>query len=103
MMDYSTKQGWCAMWNLTGIAADEAWEAKQAMHNIRPDSHMVINDIAPYKSMVDGSMIMSRSKHKSHLKQHGMVEIGNEPMREKPKPKYDSDAVKREIARQLYR
>ena len=102
-MDYSTKEGWCAMWNLNGETCDSAWEAKQAMHNTRPESHIVMNDIAPYKSMVDGSMIMSRSKHKSHLKQHGMVEVGNEKMPEKKEPKYDSDAVKREIARHLYR
>ena len=102
-MDYSTKDGWCAMWNLSGIAADEAWQAKQAMHNTRPDSHMVINDIAPYKSMVTGEMITSRSQHKKHLKQHGMVEVGNDPIREKKEQKYDSEAVKRELARHLYR
>ena len=72
-------------------------------HQQSEAGYFIMDDIKPYKSMVDGSMIMSRSKHKSHLKQHGMVEIGNEPMREKPQPKYDSDAVKREIARQLYR
>jgi hypothetical protein len=38
----------------------------------------IVPDIQPYQSMVDGSMIMSRSHHRSHLKQHGMVEIGNE-------------------------
>ena len=102
-MEYSTKAGWCEMWHLEGEACNSAWQAKQDMHSTKQDSHMVINDIAPYRSMVDGTMIMSRSKHKTHLKQHGMVEVGNEPMREKPQPKYDSDAVKREIARHLYK
>ena len=102
-MDYSTKEGWGRMWHLSGSELDEAWQSKQNMHSHAFDSHMVINDIAPYKSMVTGEMIMSRSKHKSHLKQHGMVEVGNDPIRDKPQPKYDSDAVKREIARQLYR
>lgn len=41
-------------------------------------SAYVVPDIAPYRSMVDGSMITSRSHHRAHLKQHGMVEIGNE-------------------------
>lgn len=40
-------------------------------------------DIQPYKSMVTGEMITSRSQHRSHLKQHNMIEVGNEM----PKPK----------------
>lgn len=39
-------------------------------------------DLPAYKSMVDGSMIDSRTKHKEHLKRHGMVEIGNEKPKE---------------------
>ena len=66
-------------------------------------SYYVMDDIKPYRSMVDGSIIESRSKHKAHLKQHGMVEIGNEPMRESKPQSYDSKAVKEAIARQLYR
>src|ERR1700741_404986 len=38
----------------------------------------VMADIQPYKSMIDGSMIESRSKHRTHLKDHGMIEVGNE-------------------------
>lgn len=41
-------------------------------------------DIQPYKSMISGEMITSRSQHREHLKQHGMIEIGNEKM---PAPK----------------
>jgi hypothetical protein len=40
--------------------------------------HYVMPDIAPYKSMIDGRMITSRSEHRAHLKAHGCVEIGNE-------------------------
>ena len=40
--------------------------------------HYIIPDIAPYKSMIDGRMITSRSQHRSHLKAHGCVEVGNE-------------------------
>lgn len=39
---------------------------------------MVMPDIEPYQSMIDGSMITSRSEHRAHLKQHGCVEVGNE-------------------------
>lgn len=45
---------------------------------LRVNAPMVMPDIQPYKSMVDGSMITSRSQHRSHLKQYGMIEIGNE-------------------------
>lgn len=39
---------------------------------------MVMPDIAEYTSMVDGSRITSRSRHREHLRQHGVIEIGNE-------------------------
>lgn len=40
----------------------------------------VLSDIQPYKSMIDGSMITSRSYHRDHLKAHGCIEVGNEKM-----------------------
>ena len=42
---------------------------------------MVMPDIKPYQSMIDGSWITSRSEHREHLKQHGCVEVGNEAMK----------------------
>lgn len=39
---------------------------------------MVIPDIEPYQSMIDGSMITSRSRHKEHLKRHDCFEVGND-------------------------
>lgn len=39
---------------------------------------MVSTDIPPYRSMVTGEMITSRSQHRAHLKQHGVIEVGNE-------------------------
>lgn len=49
----------------------------------------VISDIQPYKSMVTGEIITSRSQHKRHLQQHGCTEVGNESMT----PKTDHFAV----------
>lgn len=46
---------------------------------------MVMPDIAGYKSMQTGEWISSRSKHREHLKQHGLIEIGNERVENKPK------------------
>ena len=42
---------------------------------VSPD---VIGDIKPYQSMATGEMITSRSRHRDHLREHGLIEIGNE-------------------------
>ena len=47
---------------------------------------MVIPDIQPYQSMIDGTMITSRSQHREHLRQHGCQELGNEPLKHLGKP-----------------
>jgi hypothetical protein len=39
---------------------------------------MVMPDIKPYKSMITGETITSRSKHRQHLKDHDCIEVGNE-------------------------
>ena len=45
------------------------------------EGHLVMPDIKPYKSMKTGEMITSRSKHREHLKKHGLQELGNEPLK----------------------
>ena len=40
--------------------------------------HQVMPEIEGYKSMVDGSWIDSRAKHREHLKRHNCVEVGND-------------------------
>lgn len=66
---------------------------------------MVIADIQPYKSMITGEMITSRSQHKSHLKQHGCTEVGNEPMTARKTPwiqeKKQKEALRTEIAERI--
>ena len=58
---------------------------------------MVMPDIQPYKSMIDGSMITSRSVHRDHLRQHNCIEVGNEKMETKlPSPK----DTRKEVMRQ---
>ena len=49
-----------------------------------PRSSMIMPDIKPYRSMADGSIITSRSKHREHLRAHNCIEIGNETLRPKP-------------------
>lgn len=72
-------------------------------HRDDVNAPMVIGDIQPYKSMVDGSMITSRSQHRSHLKQHGMIEVGNETKYLTNSPKQENrNASKEQIARLVY-
>lgn len=51
--------------------------------NDETNAPMVMGDIAPYQSMIDGSMIQSRSRHREHLKANGCIEVGNESMETK--------------------
>lgn len=61
---------------------------------------MVMVDIQPYRSMQTGEMITSRSRHRDHLRQHGLIEIGNETkyLQKKPK-KYEAPGLKETVAR----
>lgn len=45
---------------------------------------LVMNDIEPYRSMVTGEIINSRSRHREHLKDHGCIEVGNEKLTPRP-------------------
>ena len=57
-------------------------------------------DIQPYKSMIDGSEITSRSRHKEHLRDHNCIEIGNETKYlKKPKPLESSPGLKEQLIR----
>lgn len=47
----------------------------------------IMKDIEPYQSMVDGTWITSRSKHREHLKAHGVQEVGNDSSVLNPKYK----------------
>jgi hypothetical protein len=63
----------------------------------------IVPDIAPYRSMVTGEMIESRSRHREHLREHRMIEIGNEVHHMRPfgKPPI-VPGLKEMIARQVY-
>lgn len=69
----------------------------------------VIPDIQPYKSMATGEMITSRSQHRNHLKERGLVEIGDQheshtkqiEQRKQEKEKAESKKLRQEIAARL--
>lgn len=64
-----------------------------------PRSSMIMPDIKPYRSMADGSLITSRSKHREHLRAHGCVEIGNETKHLRPQPMQSPPGLKESIIR----
>lgn len=75
------------------VPAEEYYRPKE-------QTHMVMPDIQPYQSMIDGSIINSRSKHRAHLKQHNCIEVGNETKHLKPFGSYDAPTgLKEEIIR----
>ncbi len=101
----SDKESYLDFWGfkLGTPEAEEAWKQKQEM--IAKDAPMVMSDIEGYVSQVDGSWISSRSHHRSHLKQHRMIELGNEvPVQHKPVElsRKDQETRKRKIAELAY-
>jgi hypothetical protein len=46
----------------------------------------IIGDLKPYRSMIDGSIIVGRKRHRDHLKAHNCVEIGNDVSHMKREP-----------------
>ena len=83
--------------------AEEAWKQKQEM--TRRESAMVMSDIEGYISQVDGTWIKSRSHHRAHLKEHRMIELGNDvPMKhaEAKISRKSQEARKRQIAELAY-
>lgn len=49
----------------------------------------IAGDMQPYQSMITGEMITSRSQHRTHLRDHNCIEIGNETHHLKAKEKID--------------
>ena len=66
-----------------------------------PRSEMqIIGDIKPYISMIDGSEITSRSRHREHLRNHGCIEVGNDSsLTRPPKPLQSPPGLKETIIR----
>lgn len=54
----------------------EKWRAPP----LHSDAFQIMSDIQPYQSMIDGHMVTSRSEHRTHLRDHNCIEVGNEKM-----------------------
>lgn len=81
----------------------ELIEAEKVVADV-PQTTMIMPDIQPYQSMIDGSMINSRSEHRAHLKAHGCVEVGNDSSLKNTQapPIQSPPGLKEAIARQVY-
>lgn len=66
-----------------------------------PTPMVNVDGMEPVRSMVDGLMYDSKSALRRTYKQHGMVEVGNEPIKapEPIKPKSNPEAVVRAMKR----
>ena len=81
------------------VCCGEKMERQLSAPQIQPE-------IQPYKSMATGDIIDSRTKHKRHLKERGLVEIGDQheahqkqlEQRKKEQEKKQAEALRREIA-----
>lgn len=60
-------------------------DRRDVCHGVAP---MIMGDIKPYKSVIDGREITSRSRHREHLKANNCIEVGNE----RPKPRQQANA-----------
>ena len=101
----SDKEYYLTFWSyeLGTPEAEQAWKEKEEM--TYREAPMVMSDIDGYVSQVDGSWIKSRSHHRSHLKEHRMIELGNDvPMKhqEAKLSKQSMEARKRQIAELAY-
>ncbi len=61
----------------------------------------VIPDIQPYRSMATGQYIEGRRQHRDHLKQHGLIEVGNETP--KPRPPVELGGIKQDLAEAVHK
>lgn len=94
----SDKEKFLDHWTPT-LGAQEAlkaWDNKQ----IAPgrQASMVMGDIQPYISQIDGSVINSRSQHRTHLRDNKCIEVGNETQKQTAQlPTYDKKLKERII------
>lgn len=63
---------------------------------------LVMPDIQPYTSVIDGSTITSRSRHREHLRAHGCIEVGNERPAPRPVPFEPIIGLREELAARIY-
>lgn len=63
-----------------------------------PSGPFVMGELKPYRSMVTGEMIEGRAQHRAHLRQHGVIEVGNEKLPPPKQPTINRDEIRRDLA-----
>lgn len=66
------------MTRTTYVMRDGKLVEKSQAAPLQADAPFVMSDLAPYQSMVTGEMVTSRSRHRSILREHKLIEVGNE-------------------------
>ena len=94
------------LWDRQGKLAEYSddvlvWVRAGAFDGINNSGPQIMRDISPYRSMINGQMITSRSQHRTHLRDHGCVEVGNDTSHLKPAPKPVSTARKESLHKML--
>jgi len=78
-------------------------ELVQVSHDYTPEprsEYHIMGDIQSYRSMIDGTVITSRSRHREHLRAHNCIEVGNDSsLRKPPKPLTPPPGLKEKVIR----
>lgn len=61
----------------------------------------VMSDIEPFVSVVDGSIIGSRTDRREHNRRNGVIDVGDDPAVLRPRPAYEPKGVGEHIARAM--
>lgn len=70
---------------------------KEERHLHERKSAMIMPDMEPMKSPIDGSIISSRSAYREHMKKHGVIDVGNEKLKPARKEYKSDDGIKQTL------
>lgn len=59
----------------------------------------LMRDLEPFVSIVDGSIIGSRTDRREHNRRNGVIDVGDDPAVLRPRPSYEPQNVGEDIAR----
>ena len=62
---------------------------------------MVMEDMKEYISPLDGTRVKSRSDHRKHMLNHGVIEVGNEKLTKPFRKKYEAKGIKEDLSRTI--
>lgn len=82
----------------TLVPKEEFYARKHAGTGSGPQ---IMRDISPYRNVIDGKEIGSRSTHREFLKRNNVVEVGNEKPKLAPRSLPPVPGLRQDIARTL--